>query len=62
MKKNKGDIEINVFGGNIEILPNVTSAVQVINEVVVVNGERRNSNVVRQILRKDLEGGEITIG
>lgn len=59
MGKNKSDIVINVLGGNVEILPNVTSAVQVFNQVVVQNGARSNSNVVRQILRKDLEGGEI---
>lgn len=61
MGKNKSSIEINVFGGNVEILPNVTSAVQVFNEVVVTDGTKRNNIVARQILRKDLEGGEIVI-
>ena len=28
----KSDIKINVYGGNVEILPNVTSAVQVFNQ------------------------------
>lgn len=61
MGKNKSDIVINVLGGNVEILPNVTRAVQMFNEVVVTGRTKRNSIVARQILRKDLEGGEIII-
>lgn len=61
MGKNKSDIVINVLGGNVEILPNVTSSVQVFNEVVVTDGTKRNDIVARQILRKDLEGDEIII-
>lgn len=61
MGKNKSGIVINVLGGNVEILPNVTNAVQVFNEVVVTDGTKRNNIVARQILRKDLEGGEIII-
>lgn len=60
MADNKSDIVINVLGGNVEILPNVTSAVQVFHEVVVTDGTKRN-NMARQILRKDLEGDEIVI-
>ena len=61
MSTNKSSIEINVFGGNVEILPNVTRAVQVFNEVFVTDGTKRNNIVARQIIRKDLEGGEIII-
>lgn len=61
MDDNKSSIEINVFGGNVEILPNVTIAVQMFNEIVVANEAESYSELARQILRKDLEGDEIII-
>lgn len=51
----KSDIEINVYGGNVEILPNVTSAVQVFNQHITACGTNRNSNVARQILKGDMK-------
>lgn len=54
----KSDIEINVYGGNVEILPNVTSAVQVFNQHITNTcGTKPHSDVTRQILKADIEKG-----